>query len=175
VYNRIDPAAGFSYNFTFGVYATEQAEIEFLWSRQSSTLEITGVSPAPQLNGDMTVSNYHGNFVYNFGDVDTVARPFVFVGLGATSYGSAVFAAQGGFAQGRTVPGVTRFSWSLGGGVKGWASKNVGFKGMVRWVPTYISTDAYGWWCDPFWGCTVVGNAKYSNQFELSGGVVARF
>jgi hypothetical protein len=172
LYNRIDPAAGFSFALTFGAYIGEQGEIEFLYSRQASTLEITG--GGPQLNGDMAIRNYMGNFVYNFGDESMRARPFAFVGLGATQYGDAVFASQAGLV-GRTIPGVSKFSWALGGGVKGWASHNVGFKGMFRWVPTYISTSGGGWWCDPWYGCSVYGNVKYSNQFELSGGIVARF
>ncbi|MGE5362185.1 MAG: outer membrane beta-barrel protein [Bacteroidales bacterium] len=171
-YNRIDPAAGFSYGFTFGVYVTPQAEIEFLYGHQSSTLEITGTGP--QLNGDMGINNYHGNFVYNFGDESSKARPFMFIGLGATSYGDAVFPDQSGVA-GRTVPGISKFSWALGGGVKAWANKNVGVKAMFRWVPTYINSDAEGWWCDPWYGCGVVGTYKYSHQFELAGGIVARF
>jgi hypothetical protein len=73
------------------------------------------------------------------------------------------------------VPGVTRFSWAAGGGIKAYPSKHVGLKAMARIVPTYIKTDSYGWWCDPFWGCTVVANAQYSNQFELSGGLLLRF
>ncbi len=172
IYDRVDPAAGFSYNFTFGGYVTEQAEIEFLWSRQSSTLEVTG--NGPQLNGDMTISNYHGNFVYNFGGTDTPMRPFVFIGLGATSYGAAVFPAQSGLP-GKTTQGLTKFSWGIGAGVKGWASRNVGFKGMFRFVPTYIKSEAVGWWCDPYWGCAQAVNMSYSNAFEISGGVVARF
>jgi hypothetical protein len=32
-----------------------------------------------------------------------------------------------------------------------------------------------GWWCDPWWGCYVVGDAQYSNQFEIIGGISFRF
>ena len=35
----------------------------------------------------MTVSSYHGYFGYNFFDSDAKARPYIFGGLGATSYG----------------------------------------------------------------------------------------
>jgi len=45
----------------------------------------------------------------------------------------------------------------------------------VRWTPTYIKSDAAGWWCDPYWGCYLVGNAQYSNQFDINGGVTFRF
>src|SRR5512135_2361970 len=94
-YTRISPKSGVSYGFSFGVYATPQAEIEFLFSHQASTLNVTGPN-APDLNGDMGVNNYHGNFVYNFGDESAMARPFAFIGLGATGYGDAVFASQSG-------------------------------------------------------------------------------
>jgi hypothetical protein len=45
----------------------------------------------------------------------------------------------------------------------------------MRWVPTYIKSDAAGWWCDPFWGCYVVGSAQYANQLDFSGGITLRF
>jgi hypothetical protein len=32
-----------------------------------------------------------------------------------------------------------------------------------------------GWWCDPYWGCYLVGNSQYSNQFQFTGGVTVRF
>jgi hypothetical protein len=51
----------------------------------------------------------------------------------------------------------------------------LGARFNFHWIPTYIKSDAVGWWCDPFWGCYVVGNAQYANQLEFSGGVVFRF
>jgi hypothetical protein len=168
LYDRVDPADAASFGFTFGVYLTPQAEIEFLWNRQATTLDVTGAGNAARLRGDMNIDTYHANFIYNAGDEDTPIRPFFYLGLGATNYGDAEFT-------GRTLPGVSKFSWALGGGVKAFASRNVGFKGTATWRPTYIKTDDYGWWCDPFWGCTVVGDANFANQFEFSGGVVLRF
>jgi hypothetical protein len=161
-----DPVSSISYGFTFGVFVTPNTEVEFLWVRQDTELQVSGNS-AP-LRGDMTVDTYHGNFLYHFGDPEAVARPFLLLGIGATDYGDATFT-------GRTVEGLTRFSWAMGGGVKAYPSTNVGIKAMVRWTPTYIKTDGFGWWCDPYWGCAPVGDAQYSNQFEFSGGVVFRF
>ncbi len=166
LYNRADPKDSASFGLSGGFYLTPQAEIEFLWNRQASTLDVTGTGKT--LSGDMKIDNYHVNFVYNAGDEDAAARPFIFLGVGATAYGDAAFATK-------TIPGMSRFSFAFGGGVKAWASRNVGFKAQARWVPTYIKTDGYGWWCDPFWGCAAVGNAHYSHQIELSGGIVARF
>ena len=45
----------------------------------------------------------------------------------------------------------------------------------VQWTPTYIKTDAEGWWCDPYWGCYLTGDPQYQNQFQFHGGVTARF
>ncbi|MCX6550621.1 MAG: hypothetical protein NTY02_06395 [Acidobacteria bacterium] len=45
----------------------------------------------------------------------------------------------------------------------------------IQWAPTFIKSDAAGMWCDPWWGCCVVGDAQYSNQFQFNGGVVFRF
>ncbi len=166
VYDRADPRDSVSYGFTFGVYVTPQAEVEFLWNRQASTLDVTG--NGPKLSGDMNVDTYHGNFIFNFTEGDRIAYPFLFIGVGATNYGDATF-------PGKTVPGMTKFSFALGGGLKAYPSPHVGFKATARWTPTYIKTDGYGWWCDPFWGCVPVGNTQYSNQIEFSGGILFRF
>jgi hypothetical protein len=166
LYSRVDPKDSWSASLSFGVYITPQAEVEFLWNRQATELEVTGAGIP--LTGDMNLDNFHGNFIYNAGDEDAAVRPFVFLGIGATSYGDAAFT-------GKTLPGTTKFSFAFGGGIKAWASRNVGFKAQARWVPTYIKTDGYGWWCDPYWGCTAVGNAHYAHQVEIAGGIVARF
>jgi len=122
---------------------------------------------------DMAVDNYHGYFAYNFGDFDAMARPYVMFGIGATHYNGVGFTTATG--EQRAVPGQTKFSTTLGAGVKIYPSPNFGVKLGARWTPTYIKSDAAGWWCDPWWGCYVVGSAQYSNQFELTGGLAFRF
>lgn len=170
VYDSVDLASGFAFGLTVGVFVTENAEVEFMWTRQDSKLNVAGTSDLT-LTGS-NISTYHGNFVYNWGDEDAKLRPFLFGGLGATSYG---FDAVGGF----DVDGDTRFSTTWGGGVKAYPGRNVGVKLMGRWTPTYIKTDPGGVWCSPYWywpgGCFVVGDVDYSNQFELTGGVTFRF
>jgi hypothetical protein len=75
----------------------------------------------------------------------------------------------------REIGGETQFSTTWGLGVKLYPGRSVGLKLGVRWTPTYIKSDAEGWWCDPYWGCYVVGDAQYSNQFEFAGGLTIRF
>jgi opacity protein-like surface antigen len=165
-YNRVDPKDSQSLGLTFGVRVTPAFEVEFLWSRQYSQLEVRGTGTT--LSGTMNVDNYHGNFVFNFANRDAPVRPFIFGGAGATSYGDAAF-------PGKTVQGISKFSWAVGGGLKAFPSPHVGFKGMFRWTPTHIKTVGTGWWCDPWFGCYPSGTAYYANQFEFSGGIVARF
>jgi hypothetical protein len=120
----------------------------------------------------MAITNYHGYFAYNFGEADSVVRPFVYGGLGATNFGSVDFSVAGRTG---STESATQFSGTWGGGVKIFPSPHVGVRLAGSWTPTYIKSDAGGWWCDPFWGCCLVGNAQYANQIQLSGGATVRF
>lgn len=171
VYNRIDPKDAASFHLTVGFLTGGNAELGFLFGRQFSELEVGGT--ATQTVDTMAIDNYHGYVAYNFGDSDASVRPYAMIGVGATHYGALDFTGLGG--QPRNVPGQTRFSTTWGAGVKAYASQNVGLRVGVRWTPVYIKSDAAGWWCDPWWGCYVVGDAQYANQFEFTGGVTFRF
>jgi hypothetical protein len=176
VYNSLDITSGGSFGLTAGGFFTEQWEAEFLWHRQMGGLEISNPAPVQKL-ANQNVDNYHGNLVYNFGVRDSKLRPFLFGGLGATHYSPGDYDSSlplgGGVA---TIQSFSKFSANWGGGVKAYPSPHFGIKGMLRWTPTYIKTDAAGYWCDPFYPtCWVVGDADYSNQFEFSGGIIFRF
>jgi hypothetical protein len=163
---QVGPKDAFSWGLRLGFNMSPNAEIGFLFASQSTDLEATGVvnRSIPQ-----TVYNYHGYFAYNFGDADATVRPYFLGGLGATQYGS-LDTSLG------SIGGETQFSstWALG--LKMFPSGGkFGLRLETRWTPTYIKTDPEGYWCDPYWGCYTVGEAEFSNQFELSGGIVIRF
>ena len=170
LYNSIGTKDAFSYSLNLGYFATPNVEVGFLFSQQKSDLEVGGT--ATRTIGDISVDNYHGYFAYNFGDEDAKVRPYILGGLGATRYGSVPYSV--GSVSGETESN-SQFSTTWGAGVKLYPSPKVGLKLGVRWTPTYIKSDATGWWCDPYWGCYVVGDAQFSNQFEFSGGLVLRF
>lgn len=170
VYNEIGPKDSVSFNATIGFHVTPQVEIGFLWARQQSKLEALGTTTREI--GDQNIDNYHGYVAYNFGEPDAKARFYVLGGAGATKYGSIAYQV-GGFS-GET-SGETQFSTTWGAGVKLYPGKNFGIKLGARWTPTYIKSDSEGWWCDPYWGCYVVSDAQYANQFEFSGGITLRF
>ena len=165
-FDRIDPKDAFSWGARIGFLVSDNVEVGGLFSAQSTSLELGGTNTAKL--GDETIYNYHGYFAYNFGEADAQVRPYVLGGLGATQFGT-VKTSVG------DIGGNTKFSTTWAAGVKLYPSKNVGLRLEGRWTPTYIKSDAGGWWCDPYWGCYVVGNAQYANQFELSGGITLRF
>ena len=170
-YNSIEPKDAFSYSLDIGFFVSPNLEIGGLFSQQKSKLVLGGT--AERELGDFNVDNYHGVFTYNFGDPDSKARFYLLGGAGVTHYGKIGFTGVGGVA--REIGGQSKFSTTWGAGIKLHPGGNVGIKLGARWTPTYVKSDAEGWWCDPYWGCYVVGDAQFSNQFEFGGGLSLRF
>ncbi len=162
---RVDPKDAFSWGARIGFNLTPNLEMGALFSLQSTDLEASGIV---NRSIGQTIYNYHGYFAYNFGDPEAKARPYLLGGLGATQYGSLSTAAG-------DIGGETQFSTTWAAGLKLFPGKNVGIRLEARWTPTYIKTDPAGYWCDPYWGCYTVGEAEFSNQYELSGGIILRF
>jgi opacity protein-like surface antigen len=162
---RVDPKDAFSWGARLGFNLSPNVELGFLFDMQKTDLEASGIV---NVSVPQTLYNYHGYFAYNFGDSDASVRPYILGGLGATQFGS-LDTALGQIA------GETKFSstWALG--LKMFPSRNFGIRLEGRWTPTYIKSDAAGYWCDPYWGCYAVADAQYANQFELSGGITLRF
>ncbi len=171
LYDEIDLKDSGSWGFSIGVNATDNFEVGFLFGQQMSTLSVLGT--AEREVGDLTINTYHPYFAYNGGRRDSTVRPFFLVGLGATNYGGVSFTRLNGETD--ETESQTQFSTTWGGGVKVFPAPNVGIRLGLQWTPTYIKSDADGWWCDPYWGCYVVGDAQYANQFQFNGGITFRF
>jgi opacity protein-like surface antigen len=171
LYDTVDVKDSFSWGFSVGVNATEQVEVGFLYGQQMSALAVEGTKVRDI--GDLKINTYHPYVAYNAGDSSSTVRPYFLIGLGATNYGSVAYTAANGAA--RETASETQFSTTWGAGVKAFPSPNVGVRFGLQWTPTYIKTDAAGYWCDPYWGCYVVGDAQYSNQFQFNGGLTFRF
>ena len=131
-----------------------------------SELEIKGTSE--RVLGDITINSYHPYVAFNLTPADAPLRPYILIGFGATTYGSVEFTGVGGVQ--RETESETQYSGTFGAGLKIFAN-NIGARLGVQWTPTYIKTDSAGYWCDPCWGCYVVGDARSSNQFQLNGGI----
>ena len=171
VYDRIDPKNGGNFGFSVGFMVSENAEIGFMYRRQVSKLNISGPNANKDI-GDLNIDGYHGYFAYYFGDPEAKVNPYFLGGFGATRAGAVPYVTP--LADGKTSAG-TEFSSTWGAGLRFNAAKHFALKAGVSWTPTYIKSDAVGWWCDPFWGCYVVGDAQYANQLQLGGGITLRF
>lgn len=168
--SRLSPKSAFSFNLGMDYLLTEHFALGFNFGQEQSTLRarVTGLEGLDIT--DMDVNNFHGIFTYNFGDEDQPLRPYIFGGLGATSYSPSP-------VEGENIDGGTRFSTTWGGGVKYFTTDHLGFRGGVRWTPTHINSDAAGIWCSDYknWGCWQLSNGNYSHQFELNAGIMLRF
>jgi len=172
IFDRIDPKDSAKWGLMGGVLLGDygNAEVGFMFGQQMSQLVAGGTTELEI--GDWTINNYHGYFAYNFFEDDAKVRPYILGGLGATNYGSVDYTRRNG-ATG-TIGGETQFSTTWGTGVKFYAG-NIGARIGLQFTPTYIKSDAAGWWCDPWYGCYLVGDPQYANQFEISGGILFRF
>jgi hypothetical protein len=174
---RIDPADSVAWDARFGYRVNPNVEFGFLFGMQPTNLEVEIAGrPSPFDIGDETITHYHGYFAYNFGESASV-QPYLLLGLGATSFGSVDIngANLPGGSGTRSVDGNTKFSTTWAAGLKLFPGRTVGIRLESRWTPTYIKSDAVGWWCDPYWGCYTVGDAQYANQFNFGGGLILRF
>jgi opacity protein-like surface antigen len=157
---NIDIESGFAWGFTFGAFVNETIEFEFMWSRQESALS---VEPDTKLF-DASVSHYHGNVLFHFGNLASRVRPYALVGLGAT-----ILDPDAG-----DVEGATKFSFGIGGGLKAYFNDTVGLRAQYRLTPTYMS-DEPAIFCDAFAFCYVIDEAVYAYQNEWTAGVTFRF
>jgi hypothetical protein len=172
-YNKIEPGDAFSWGLTLGYMLPYGTEVEFLYDRDDTQINLGGLSGNLKL-GDLAISNYHGLLVYNIVNRGKAVIPYFFGGLGATSYGDVAYTALDGSK--RTASGMSKFSTTWGAGLKIYPQgKPVGLKLQFRWTPTYIKSDTDGYWCDPYWGCYTTGTPQYSNQVELKAGLTFRF
>jgi hypothetical protein len=171
IFNRVDPKDSFGWGVDVGFFVSPNVEVGFLYGQQPSKLVLGGTLGTPDTEvGDMSIRTYHGTFTYNFTESEKII-PYIMGGLGATNYGE-INARLNGVAG--TVGSSTKFSSTWGAGVKLYGSGHVGGRLGVRWTPTYIKSDAAGYWCG-YYGCYLVGDPQYSNQIELNGGITFRF
>ncbi len=161
--NKIKFDSSASYGVTLGYNATEYLGFEFLWNHQS-TEAVAELRGGGQLDRtiDTSLNQYHGNFIAHFSGEDDALRPFMLVGLGATS------ASGEGSSE-------TNFSFGVGGGLKYFVSQNIGFRVQGRYAPTYLFSEPGGYWCNWWGACWVSSNDKFLNQFDASAGVIFRF
>jgi opacity protein-like surface antigen len=165
-HSRFTIKDGLAYGVSLGVMLSPTSQVEFMWSQTNSQVTGSIIQPSPEQQElfDIHTSQFHVNFIYLFPrSSSNRVIPYFLVGLGLT------LADPKG-----EVNGETRFSWSLGGGIKIMASERVGLRFQGKWIPTYINTSSEVW-CD-WWGfCYAVPLSQYMSQGEFTGGIFFRF
>jgi opacity protein-like surface antigen len=156
---EVDFESGPAYGFTAGVFVSQMIQLEFLLSRQDTGIEIDGVKIS-----DASHTQYHGNVLFHFLDEDSRVRPYILIGMGASTVSPDLAGNHD----------VTKFSYGLGGGVKTYFSDHVGMRFQARLAPTYVTTEP-AIFCDVFGFCWAVDAAVYSYQTEATVGVSFRF
>ena len=167
LFRRIEVGNSTNYGASVGYLFGELYGAEFQWNRTRADT----IAQPQGAGSDIKVftlnqNQYMGNFLLHFTHNESPLRPFVFVGLGASSLST----------NRAGVSGATRFAFSVGGGAKYNFSKHFGVRGQLKYSPTYITTTDGGYWCDPFWGgCWVVGNDHFLHELDMTGGITLRF
>lgn len=150
-----------SYGFAFGVRLHEDDVVEFRWARQDSHAHFEDAFPG-SLTRTATLNQFHGDFSHEYmiEDWKSWARPFVMLSVGATH------------VSGSPVTSFTRFSFGIGGGIKFFKGRHLGFRVQAEWLPVLLNPYGVAV-CGA--GCVVHIGGTLSSQGEVAVGPLIRF
>ncbi len=160
-FERLELEDGSSFGLTLGLKVGPHADIEVLYSRQSTRLR-SGQFLGPSVDlTDINVDQFHLGGLYVFREQSSELRPFVSFSAGGTR-----------FSPEDDLASETKLSLALGGGIKFALSRHLGVRLQVRVVPTLIEAEdeVYCWY-----GCDSVTDSNWVTQAELSAGLVLKF
>lgn len=153
------------YNFS------ENFQPEFMWNHNNTsysgydTVLNTYVS---QYHSDIDQFQFGG--LYMFRNSDVKLRPYFAASLGFTHE-----------TNGDQTPDHTLFSYSVGGGVKYYLTRHIGFRADARYLPTHgsyssssTSTPPTPLFCSPV-GCYVGSVSNFLNRGSFTAGIVIKF
>lgn len=105
------------------------------------------------------------NVYYLFGDERAKVRPYLGGGIGFSILSPSD----------PNLNDLTRFAFSVAGGVKMYFGDHFGLRFDARWMPLYLYSTAGGTWCDPFYGCYYYSNDHMLQQGDFKGGIIIKF
>jgi len=151
-----------SYGGSLGMRLKDEDDlVEVLWARQDSYVHTEDITPqVPRQR--VILDQFHGDFSHEFliEDWAAWARPFVLASVGATHVSS------------DTNINFTRFSFGIGGGVRFYASRHLGFKIQAEWLPV-LANPHVAFICGA--GCIVHVGGTLGSQGEVFAGPILRF
>jgi hypothetical protein len=150
-----------SYGITIGLRTNEEDLVEFRWARQDSRIHLEGTA-ALVSDQKVVLDQFLGDFTHEYilDNWPIWARPFVMGSVGATHL------------DGGTNSSFTRFTFGLGGGVKFFFNRHLGFRTQAEWLPLVVNP-AVSVFCGA--GCAVHINASIVSQGEFLVGPLFQF
>lgn len=143
---------------------TENFQPEFIWDHNNTSYSAHNTATNSYFNAyHSDVNQFQFGMIYMFRSSEVKLRPYFGIGLGFT---------QESNSNGN--PDRTAFGWNIGGGVKYYATRHIGLRGDIRYMPTYGSSSV-ATYCDPFFGCYNANVHHYLNRANMVGGVIFRF
>ena len=159
---RVVVDASPSYGLSLGMRLRNEDDlVEMRWARQDSYLYSEGISPQVSRQR-VIIDQFHGDFSHEgtVEDLPQWAKPFVVASIGATR------------VAGTRAVNFTRFSFGIGGGIRFYPRRHLGFKVQAQWLPLLI--EPYGAFiCGA--GCIVHVGSTLSSQGEVFAGPILRF
>lgn len=172
----VDIEADSVFGFIVDVRVRVDATVEFIYSRQQTTLEVTSTDALRPGVGflDVNVEYFQAGGVYEFlgegaeyfddDDDKPAVRPFIVLTLGATRFSPSPTGAGGDW----------RFSLGFGGGVKVFLSKRWGFRLDARAWPTFVAGGG-AFFCSLPGGCLIAFGGSASWQASGTAGLIIAF
>jgi hypothetical protein len=151
-----------SYGASFGMRLNNEADlVEARWARQDTYIHGEEITPLPPRQ-HVILDQFHGDFSHEplIEDWASWARPFVLASVGATH------------VSGGTNMSFTRFSFGIGGGIRFYPSRHLGFKIQAEWVPIFVNPNL-AFICGS--GCIVHAGGTAVSQGEVFVGPILRF
>ena len=157
----LDAAPTFGVSFGARLTGREEDLVEVRWARQDSYLHSEDITPQlPRRR--ILLDQFHGDFSHEpwIEEWSPWIRPYVLGSIGATHVSIP------------SATGFTRFSLGLGGGIRFYASRHLGFKIQGEWLGT-VTDPRVVLLCGG--GCVVHLSATVASQGEAFVGTFLRF
>ncbi len=152
-----------NYGFALNITLRPGAQLEFMYSRQSTEMQIDTFYKPKEPLFDLAME------YYQIGGLYEVYRDDMFRPFGVMTLGLAHFSPQT-----PEVSSEVRFAFGLGGGVKVFPSRHVGLRLEGRMHFPFISGGS-GFWCGLPGGCAITVGGELMVQVSLNAGLILAF
>ena len=144
--------------------------LELLWSHQDTELRANLTALGAGLGDDerlthLNIDTFQIGGLWQSGDPLNRARLYFDLLFGVT-----ILTPAPEFST------LTRFSASVGGGIKFYVSDHLGARFGMRWMPVYINSTNSGFsTCSPYYGCYTYYGTNYLSQGDAAAALLMRF